>query len=691
MAKSLGDIVLYLGANITNLNKGLAKAEARTSMAVGKITKYTDKLGKTLTGMGTTVLKGMAAATAAIGVAGVSVLKMQGNFESAFAGVKKTVDATEEEFDQLKSGILDMATRIPKSQEELAGIMEVAGQLGVRGVDNLLNFTETIAALGETTNIVGEDGALALSRFMNVMGTAGDEVDNLGSAIVALGNKFAARESEILDISRGLAPLGRQLRMTESQVLALATAIAASGGESQAATTAFQKIGLTMKTAILDPSRKGQEMLDKFAQVAGTSAAEFKRAYEEDAMGALVIFLEGLKRIDDQGKSTSAALDGLGLADQRLIREIGKVVFNLDGLTAAIDESSKAYKENVALTDELRKRNETFFSAVGRAWSAFKNIILEASEEMLGPISELFNEYIIPSLEKMRHWVKENDTAIREWMQNAVDVALEKLAALAEWVIANKDQIIEFTKTLLQKAAEWGPALAKWSALAVVVGLVFQGLSSIITVMSGVATAFNVFASSGALKAIIGTGTLGSLAGLTGFVGLAVAAWAAYKAVMAVKQSLDGFKSGGNMSNWFSRNPWIMGPTGYITDWMSGLAGKISGSFGAPSENDVLGERSMNVRPYTGLSSGGIIPGPRTAGDIFPAMLSPGEAVIPRSAVSRNPMAVDALLRGGDTTTQTINLGGVVIQTTGSIKDITDNDVDRLVVKIRNRVRRLSS
>ena len=44
------------------------------------------------------------------------------NFESAFAGVRKTVDATEEELEQFESGLREMSTQIPVAASELAEI-----------------------------------------------------------------------------------------------------------------------------------------------------------------------------------------------------------------------------------------------------------------------------------------------------------------------------------------------------------------------------------------------------------------------------------------------------------------------------------------------------------------------------------------------------------------------------------------
>ena len=88
-----------------------------------------------------------AAATGAV----VASAKIGIGFESAFAGVKKTVNATDDQLAKLRDGIRGMAKEIPSSANEIAGIAEAAGQLGIK-TDNILTFTRTMADLGVSNN-----------------------------------------------------------------------------------------------------------------------------------------------------------------------------------------------------------------------------------------------------------------------------------------------------------------------------------------------------------------------------------------------------------------------------------------------------------------------------------------------------------------------------------------------------------
>lgn len=177
------------------------------------------------------------------------------SFESAFAGVLKTTDGLEDAEGrltelgrQIQSGLRDMAMEVPADVEALAKLAEVAGQLGIQE-ENLLTFTRTIADLGNTTNIVGEEGAVQLAQLMNVMGTAQEDVDRLGSTIVALGNNFATTERDVLNFAQRIAGAGEIAGISEADILAMSAAFTSVGIQAEAGGTAVQKVLFAMAEA----------------------------------------------------------------------------------------------------------------------------------------------------------------------------------------------------------------------------------------------------------------------------------------------------------------------------------------------------------------------------------------------------------------------------------------------------------
>jgi peptidoglycan hydrolase CwlO-like protein len=238
----------------------------------------------------------------------VDTAKASIEYESAFAGVRKTVDGTAEELDAISGGLRSMSLEIPMAVEGLAGIAENAGQLGI-AKDSILDFTETIAALSVTTNLSAEEAATSLAKFANVTNMSEKNYSNLGSSIVALGNNFATTEADIVAMATRLAATGEIVGLTEPQILAVATALSSVGIEAEAGGSAFSKLLKTIDTAV----RTGGEGLEEYARIAGMSASMFASAWEQDAVAAVAKFVDGLGRMDEAGGSAVATLNELGL------------------------------------------------------------------------------------------------------------------------------------------------------------------------------------------------------------------------------------------------------------------------------------------------------------------------------------------------------------------------------------------
>ena len=170
-------------------------------------------------------------------------------FESSFAGIRKTVEATEEEFAQLNENIRGLSLEIPIDANELARVGEIAGQLGISGVDNLTKFIETTSLMDVTTNITADDAAVAFARIANVMNEPIENVDRMGSTVVHLGNNFATSEQEIVNFARRIAGAGHVAGLATKDIFAIGTAATSVGIEAEAGGTAVQKVLLQMNNA----------------------------------------------------------------------------------------------------------------------------------------------------------------------------------------------------------------------------------------------------------------------------------------------------------------------------------------------------------------------------------------------------------------------------------------------------------
>ena len=338
--QNLGRAVLVLEADGRLLKRDIGRARADTQQQFAQLSKV----------VGASFLAIGAGITASLGLATKAAI----DFESSFAGVRKTIDATEEGFQRLARGLRDMALEIPVNVNELNRIAEAAGQLGVEE-GNILSFTRTMAQLGVTTNLTSEEAATSLARFSNIVGVGSDQVDRLGSVIVGLGNNFATTEREVVDMALRLGGAGRIVGLTAAEVLGLSAALSSVGIQAEAGGTAISQALFEMNTAVLS----GTEELQTFADIAGVSAEEFAARFRAAPTEALIEFVQGLRDIDDAGGDVAARLDDVGLDGARSARSIIGLAGNVQGLRDAFAQANVDFAENNALTEEAGKRFAT--------------------------------------------------------------------------------------------------------------------------------------------------------------------------------------------------------------------------------------------------------------------------------------------------------------------------------------------
>ena len=309
------------------------------------------------------------------------------DWETSFAGVRKTVDASESEYQALAEGIRDMTKELPVSANEIAAVAESAGQLGIKK-ENILDFSRTIIDLGEATNMTTEQAATEFARFANIMGMSQSEFSNFGSSIVELGNNMATTESEIMSMSMRLAGAGNQIGLSEAQVAALAATMSSVGIEAEAGGTAMSTVMKKMQNAVSD----GGTDLEYFAQAAKMSTTEFAEAFNNDPMTALISLVKGLEESSASGENLNGILENLGIKGIRESDALLRLAGNSELLSDAVDMSSTAFTENTALTDEAAQRYETLASK----FEMFKNRIVELGMQI--------GEILAPHIEKVLEW-----------------------------------------------------------------------------------------------------------------------------------------------------------------------------------------------------------------------------------------------------------------------------------------------
>ena len=427
-----------------------------------------------------TVTKPLQYAATALAAGGVASAKFAIDFEDSFAGVKKTVDATPEQLAKIKQGIIDLSTTgidgrgaIPQTTTELNELAAAGGQLGI-SQENIIDFTEVMAQMGSATNLVGEEGAATLARFQNVMGVGQNEIRNIGSAIVDLGNHSATTESEIAAMALRMGKYGSSVRMSAADVLGYSAALSSLGIEAQMGGSAIGRTWLSIETAVAN----GGEGLKTFAKYSGKSAKEFKEQWNTDSSGAFNGLLKGLQ----SAENLTVALDDLGINNTQDIQAMMALVNGYDLVTESVNRSNTAYQENTALQEEFNAKNETTASKLANT----KNNIVEAARSI--------GETMLPSIQDASTTVadfakglSQMDDEQKRVVVNtgATVIAIGAISKVSAGAIKGVGGIVEAVGNI-KKAFSAGGALAKFAPTLASIGSV-AGPAAL--AVAGIATA----------------------------------------------------------------------------------------------------------------------------------------------------------------------------------------------------------
>lgn len=378
-------VKVRLLAEVADFKRGMEEAASETRK-VGNASEQLAQKREAFNQLGTVALGVGAAMTAMTAL----TVKAAIGWESAWAGVTKTVEGTPAQLAAVEDGLRGLTSVLPASHEEIAAVAEAAGQLGIQ-TPNVVAFTRTMINLGETTNLSANDAATSLARFMNIMGTAQGDVDKLGSAIVGLGNNYATTEAEIMEMSMRLAGAGKQVGLSEGQVLGLSTALSSVGIEAEAGGSAMSKVMIDIAASV----EEGGARLELFARTAGVSADSFAAKWKSDPAAALSLFVKGLSNAESQGSSTLGVLAELGITEVRMRDALLRSASAADMFAGAMSMGNTEFEKNTALMTEAEKRYDTVESKLKIAGNAaydaaisFGSVLLPAVAEAAGGLKE---------------------------------------------------------------------------------------------------------------------------------------------------------------------------------------------------------------------------------------------------------------------------------------------------------------
>ena len=392
----IAELVYLIGAQVKGFTDGMSQA----SKGLAKFGNKIQANSKQLQTIGATAGIAGAAVAAGLGLA----VKSAATFEKSFLTVVKTVDEAETNIVELSAGLRNMAKEIPINVNELNKLASIAGQLGVKGADNILEFTKIVGMMGTATNVSSEEAALALARIANITQLPIEQISNLASTVVGLGNTFAAQESEIIEFQLRLAGAGNTIGLTNADIAGLSTALAAVGVNAEAGGSALSRVMLDIQTAV----GAGGEKLEQFAAIAGQSAEGFAKSFKEAPGAAIRAFVSGLGDIEASGIDVSSTLKDMGLGSLRVKDSLLRLKGAGGLLNKTMAKAAEEFRDNTALQEEFERAAGGTTAQLQLLFNNLNDVAITVGNVLLPILNDLLQKVLIPVVSKFGEWVEDH-------------------------------------------------------------------------------------------------------------------------------------------------------------------------------------------------------------------------------------------------------------------------------------------
>lgn len=300
-------------------------------------------------------------------------------FDEKVADASKTTQLAKEVIREMSDELKGVDTRT--AQNDLLGLIRVAGKLGIEGREDILGFVRASDQIGValSQDLGGdvESAITAVGKLVDIFKLAEeipleDALLKVGSSINELGMASTASEGNIVDFTRRLAGVGPLANISITDLMGLGATLDSLSQTTEVSSTALSKLFLAMAKNV-----------DIYAKYANMPVDAFRELIDSDANEAFIRVLEGVKKNSGGLTDLAATLGDLGQDGGRVIGVLGTLADNTEKLRVQQELSSKAFEEGTSVTNEFALKNETAQAQLEKAQKALRNISVEIGEKLM--------------------------------------------------------------------------------------------------------------------------------------------------------------------------------------------------------------------------------------------------------------------------------------------------------------------
>lgn len=234
------------------------------------------------------------------GTAGAAI-----EFEEAFANVRKVLDGSDEQLENIRRSIIGMSKELPIAAGGIAEIYAAAGQANIP-IQEISKFSEMVAKVSTAWEVPVAETGQALAEIKNQLNLGVTEVGLFADSLNHLSNNTAANAPRLLEYTKRVAATGEMFGFSAQETLAFGGAMIAAGAESEVAATSFRNMGraLTKGTEATKMQRTAYKRL-------GLDAVKTAKNMQKDALGTTLDVIEKIQELPEWERiSMASALFG---------------------------------------------------------------------------------------------------------------------------------------------------------------------------------------------------------------------------------------------------------------------------------------------------------------------------------------------------------------------------------------------
>ncbi len=299
------------------------------------------------------------------------------SFESAFADVKKVVEANEEQFENMRRSIREMSGEIPLAANDIAALFAAAGESGIATAD-LKNFAEMAARVGIAFDLGAAEAGESLAKLKTQLGLTVAETGDMADAINHLSNNMASKAKDVTEFMLRVGSMGEMSGFVKEDLAAMGSAMIAAGSDASTAGTAMKNVMRALTRG--DFAKKSQR---DAAKALGLHLPSIAKDMQKDAKGTMRKVLTAIAKAP---KHQQAGLLSEFFGDEA--SAFMPLVGNIQLLDQALGSVADRTKYAGSAFNEYIQRANTTQNVLELLGNKASNVFAEMGDNMLPTIRE---------------------------------------------------------------------------------------------------------------------------------------------------------------------------------------------------------------------------------------------------------------------------------------------------------------